>query len=247
MSLLAACGGVRGERSDADPDAAPDLDADLEPDADDAEADSAVDAAVDSDGDGDDGDVDTHLESCVCQPGANRYCSTPDGLGTQRCNDNGDGWGACDESTTPDACLGLTPGSLELFLCVLHENACLEDWPDADRDGDRDESLGRCYEVICTPPDCFCVPGSWRVCDVPAYTFGGVCYCTNDGTEWGPGLEQFPLLNDPCMSPNGWCYPECTSCLLDAGNFCVQDMWDSDSDSDTWESVGNCEGVVCGF
>jgi hypothetical protein len=130
---------------------------------------------------------------------------------------------------------------------MLHENVCLEDWPDADQDGDRDESLGRCYEIICPPSDCFCIPGAWRVCDVPAYTFGGVCYCNNDGTEWGRGFEQFSLLGDPCMSTNGWCYQDCTSCLIAAGNLCVQDYWDSDSDADTWESVGNCEGVVCGF
>ncbi len=81
-------------------------------------------------------------EPRICVPGSIRYCDTPTycAWGEQICNDRGDGWGACYETTPPVGCAGYYYDP----SCCAEVGACCQDFYDSDRDGDTNDSLGNC-------------------------------------------------------------------------------------------------------
>ncbi len=93
------------------------------------------------------------------------------------------------------------------------------------------------------PPDCLCIPGTWRYCDTPTYCRWGIQYCRDDGLEWG-ACNEITDIPARCLPIDGWYSPNAEACCIDEG-LCCQDMWDLDRDGDTWESLGNCTNIVC--
>jgi len=114
-------------------------------------------------GDGIDNDCDGRVdedcveggESCVCTPGAFRYCDTPDYClwGTQVCDESGMAWGPCVETDIPETCLGIaTWYSPAAEACCITMGHCCQDMWDLDADGDTWESLNDdCPEIQCVP------------------------------------------------------------------------------------------------
>jgi hypothetical protein len=94
-----------------------------------------------------DGEWTECMTCTVCIPGSWRYCDTPSycSWGRQTCNDAGDGWGPCDETSAPSSCTG----SAYDQECCLAAGYCCQDYFDFDGDGDWDESLGACEDVNC--------------------------------------------------------------------------------------------------
>ncbi len=94
-----------------------------------------------------DGEWSDCLHCTVCMPGASRFCDTPTycSWGRQICNDRGDDWGECFETSAPSGCAG-TYFDME---CCLRSSSCCQDYFDTDNDGDYDESFGACEDVVC--------------------------------------------------------------------------------------------------
>lgn len=90
--------------------------------------------------------TDCH-ECTVCIPGSRRYCDTPTycSWGEQSCNADGDGWGECYETSPPRGCEGYTFDQ----DCCMASGECCQDWVDYDGDGDWNDSVGACEDVIC--------------------------------------------------------------------------------------------------
>lgn len=94
-----------------------------------------------------DGEWSECLECTVCIPNAMRYCDTPTycSWGEQTCNDRGDGWGDCLETSPPSGCEGYAYDQ----DCCLSSGECCQDWLDWDHDGDYNDSVGACEDVTC--------------------------------------------------------------------------------------------------
>ena len=94
--------------------------------------------------------TDCH-ECTVCIPGSRRFCDTPshDNWGEQICNDDGDGWGECYEISAPSGCEGYVYDQ----HCCLEEGHCCQDWQDFDGDGDYNDTVGACDDIICPSAD----------------------------------------------------------------------------------------------
>ena len=126
-----------------------------------------------------DGVVDEDIAPIACPGGGNRYCvagrmsdcprrceaclpasqricftTTCTYWGVQTCAADGLSFGRCRETRPPFECAEIARSqqpSPELERCCLdHGNCCRDDF-DLDGDGDRDEMLGRCETVQCTP------------------------------------------------------------------------------------------------
>jgi hypothetical protein len=90
----------------------------------------------------------------TCIPGSERVCFNSYCLfwGVQTCAGDGQGFGLCREHQPPAACADIAhekKNSVELQRCCIDHGYCCIDEHDLDGDGDRDESLGRCDEVMC--------------------------------------------------------------------------------------------------
>ena len=87
------------------------------------------------------------LTCTVCIPGATRFCDTPTycSWGEQRCNATGSDWGTCYETSPPAGCSGFM---YDQECCVRTGNCC-QDWIDMDGDGDWNDSVGACENVVC--------------------------------------------------------------------------------------------------
>ena len=90
---------------------------------------------------------------------------------------------------------------------------------------------------------CICNEDSWRYCDEPEFCLWGRQYCLPGGLEWGP-CEEILDIPESCASVEEWYSPSAERCCIE-NDFCCQDMWDLDHDGDTWESLGNCEELIC--
>lgn len=90
---------------------------------------------------------------------------------------------------------------------------------------------------------CGCLPGARRWCDNPDYGFYGEQYC-GEGGEWERCLDEVATPPAECAAVESWYSPAFETCLIEAG-LCAQDMWDLDNDGDSWESLGDCTGIVC--
>lgn len=112
-------------------------------------------------GDGVDNDCDGRVDedclegddTCVCTPGAWRYCDTPDYClwGSQVCDEEGMSWGACTEIDIPERCSGISSWySPAAEACCIEGGRCCQDMWDLDHDGDTWESLpAGCPETEC--------------------------------------------------------------------------------------------------
>jgi hypothetical protein len=59
-------------------------------------------------------------------------------------------WGPCDESGIPADCIPLgSTYDAEAEQCCIDAGFCCQDYWDIDFDGDRDESLGDCVDIVC--------------------------------------------------------------------------------------------------
>jgi hypothetical protein len=87
------------------------------------------------------------LECTVCIPGSTRYCDTAAycSWGEQRCNDMGDGWGECYETSPAAGCSGYMYDQ----NCCMTAGVCCQDFGDWDGDYQYDDSVGACEDVIC--------------------------------------------------------------------------------------------------
>lgn len=87
------------------------------------------------------------LMCTVCIPGARRYCDTPTycSWGEQICNSMGDGWGDCYETSAPSGCSGFSYDQ----DCCMRMGGCCQDWSDYDGDGDWNDTVGACEDVVC--------------------------------------------------------------------------------------------------
>ena len=95
--------------------------------------------------------IDCEWSEClmctVCIPGARRYCDTPTycSWGEQTCNALGNSWGDCYESSPPPGCSGFGYDQ----DCCMEDGQCCQDWVDWDGDGDWDDSVGNCDDIVC--------------------------------------------------------------------------------------------------
>jgi hypothetical protein len=148
-------------------------------------------------------------------------------------------------------------------VCLIAYHGCAQDAWDLDRDGDAWESIGACRDVVCGEPEeercgdlldndrdghtdegcgeCECTFGAIRWCDDPAYSRVGTQACDDSG-RWDR-CDEATLLPG-CADLDGWYSPEYEDCLIAQGE-CAQDLWDVDSDGDTWESLGDCPDALC--
>ena len=85
-----------------------------------------------------------------------------------------------------------------------------------------------------------CIPGTYRYCDDPLYCTWGIQFCGED-SRWGPCTETTRIPEECQYSFEGY-YDE--GCCISTGN-CCQDFEDRDGDGDYYDSIGNCEGIVC--
>jgi hypothetical protein len=90
-----------------------------------------------------------------------------------------------------------------------------------------------------------CIPGSERICFLSYCTYWGVQTCAADGRAFGPCAER--RAPDECLSIalNRRDSPELEQCCVDNA-YCCSDKHDLDGDGDRAESLGSCEGVLCG-
>lgn len=109
---------------------------------------------------------------------------------------------------------------------------------DNDCDGTADNSC-ICY---CPSGGCICVPGSERYCDTPMYSRWGIQSCNEDGLSWGACNEV--SIPSVCSHTESWYSPAGVECCVESG-LCCQDMWDYDGDSESWDSVGDCNAISC--
>jgi hypothetical protein len=94
----------------------------------------------------------TECTTCtVCIPGSRRYCDTVSycSWGEQVCNGAGDGWGECYETSPAPGCVGYSYDQ----NCCMTSGSCCQDWMDYDGDGQWDDSVGACEDVICPAAD----------------------------------------------------------------------------------------------
>jgi hypothetical protein len=181
-------------------------------------------------------------EPLLCEPGACRVCGAPGGRrwGRQRCAADGRRWERCVEAEPLEECrLAGTYTEIAQRCCVANGFCCQDAW-DADGDGDLHDSVGDCDEGGCVgghDQTLVCQPGSCRYCDAPAYSTIGMQLCLMDGSGWSP-CDETTLWPASC-SEHGWYSPAAQQCCFDEG-FCCQDIWDLDSDGETWESFGAC-------
>jgi hypothetical protein len=92
----------------------------------------------------------------VCVPGSQRVCfkSFCTYWGRQECSGDGRSFGPCEESPAPRECARIADDhmrSRELEQCCLENNYCCVDDFDLDGDGNRNEMIGHCEAVQCTP------------------------------------------------------------------------------------------------
>jgi hypothetical protein len=146
--------------------------------------------------------------------------------------EEGGGDGDADSDLTTDGGSECPPG-----IEIPTNEFCPGDGLDNDCDGRVDED---CYDE---DTDCICNPGSWRYCDTPDYCLWGRQYCLDDQLVWGT-CDEITDIPEVCAAVESWYSPRAEACCLENG-FCCQDMWDLDHDGDTWESLGNCEDIVC--
>jgi hypothetical protein len=92
----------------------------------------------------------------VCLPGSARVCfkSFCTYWGRQECSGDGRSFGPCEESPAPRECAAIAETKMrsrELEQCCLDNNYCCVDDFDLDGDGNRNEMIGQCGAVECTP------------------------------------------------------------------------------------------------
>lgn len=182
-------------------------------------AESCTDSADnDCDGQVDCGDIDCDAAAeCNTCPGTSENCT--DGI-----DNDCDGQIDCFDTNC-----WFNPSCLPDCLFELCTNGT-----DDDCDG-----LADCLDPQCasTPEcGCHCIPGTTRWCDTTTACTWGLQDCLPDGA-WGTCVEVVPPA--PCTSG---LYS--TDCCLGYPDACCQDYHDSDSDGDTWESVGECTGIT---
>jgi hypothetical protein len=112
-------------------------------------------------GGGDQYCVAGHFSECpkpceVCLPGAERVCfnSYCKYWGVETCTADGKSFGKCKEDDPPPECAGVAKSdkySASLEQCCLDHDYCCNDDFDLDHDGNTDEMIGNCEEVLCTP------------------------------------------------------------------------------------------------
>jgi hypothetical protein len=90
----------------------------------------------------------------ACMPGTRRICylSYCTYWGEQTCAADGRSFGPCVEERVPRECLEIAlrhQKSPELEQCCIDNGYCCMDDFDLDGDGNRNEMLGRCDEVLC--------------------------------------------------------------------------------------------------
>ena len=91
-------------------------------------------------------------DGCVCIPGAWRYCDDPTYCrwGIQHCAPDGLHWGPCIETSIPAACAHVDSWySPAASACCVEQGFCCQDFWDLNRNGDRNESLGDCTDIVC--------------------------------------------------------------------------------------------------
>jgi hypothetical protein len=228
----------------------------------DADSDGDEDAAdADPDGDVEQGDADptTEPQGQVCAN--DRFlCTYPPG-GARRCEGQtpalggAPGWACevqplgvirCSGAEAPRSTAGFDceQGESGPWVCIRHVYTPAElgadEWACS---YERDVYL--VCEVSSEPPDppeACCVPYARRYCGTSAYCRWGEQVCAEDGERWGPCDEQ-RAIPGTCAQFDAWYSREGEVCCIAIGA-CCQDLWDSDDDGDTWESVGACDDVV---
>ena len=90
----------------------------------------------------------------VCMPGSRRICfnSYCKYWATQTCTADGRSFGSCREQDPPPECADVASEhqySRELEQCCIDNGYCCVDEFDLDGDGNKNELLGRCDEVLC--------------------------------------------------------------------------------------------------
>lgn len=152
----------------------------------------------------------------------------------------------------PDAApeLPATPG------CEPREEIC--NGADDDCDGQVDEHLAAipcpnggsrlCVagRLSACPRRCeVCVPGTFRVCQLPYCTFWGVQECVADGRSFGQCREErkVPAACE-AIAREKKKSAELERCCIDSGNCCL-DEFDLDGDGDRTEMLGRCDHVRC--
>ena len=90
-----------------------------------------------------------------------------------------------------------------------------------------------------------CIPGSERVCFLSYCTYWGIQRCAADGRGFGPCVEKRapPECIEIALARRD--SPELEQCCAD-NDYCCLDRHDLDGDGDRSESLGSCEGVLCG-
>jgi len=89
---------------------------------------------------------------CICVPGSERYCDTPEFSlwGRQTCIDDGHRWGSCGEIPIPSVCSHTeswySPAGVE---CCVESGLCCQDMWDYDGDGESWDSVGSCNAISC--------------------------------------------------------------------------------------------------
>jgi hypothetical protein len=176
---------------------------------------------------------------CFCVPGAARYCDDPIYCrwGIQYCNDAGTAWGTCVETDPPEGCSGM----MYDVSCCVTVGACCQDYFDIDTDGDNQESMGECIDILC--PACSCDPGDTRYCQRGWSMAWGIQSCeeTELGWSWGTCEPADP----PETCAGHATYAEAGQrCCAESG-YCCQDAGDLDYDGDRGESAGDCNEPEC--
>ena len=275
VAVVSGCGARSELVDDEDGgvDSGADADQDVEQD-DDADDEPACVPEYEVCGDWIDNDCDGTIDesctepACACVPGSSRWCDPAeyDLPGQQLCRDTGDDWGPCIEAGFIEECISVDGWySPRYEQCLIEHDLCVQDMWDLDGDADSWDSLGSCVGATCLDAsdevcgdlwdndldghvdegcdDCMCLPGSVRWCDAPAYDMISWQRCDEGGMEWEP-CDNDDRLSDACMDVEAWYSPRFEECLINSGE-CAQDLWDLDSDGDTWESLGTCPDPVC--
>lgn len=165
----------------------------------------------------------------VCVPGSTRYCDTPTycSWGEQVCNDAGDGWSSCSESSPPAGCGGYGYDQ----DCCMDAGACCQDWYDLDGDGDWLDSVGACEEVHLCTVDSECPAGYCLVGADGTSVCRPSIGCADDGdcAAMGPGFgcdDRGLCAPEESPCPSGGCGcssdADCGEGLLCVSSRCAQ-------------------------